>query len=1168
MTDKARQIIDREKKERSGVLNLNNCGFTEWPEEIFEMEWLEILTVGDYPYLKAIGDFDTTTDFAEVIEGQQNRLLEIHPLIKNLQKLRVFSIYNNSIKEIKNLSFNTNLQVLGLSKNEISKVENLSALTNLKILYLNDNPIVKIENLENLNNIEDLYISSYQLIDIDFSQYLHKVKYIHFTDVNHILNVVDLKIQNRIQDVIARRMPVLEIRDLKLDNIPESLGSLYWLKELTINYTNITKIEHLEKLVNLEKLTLIGNKIERIEGLQKLKKLKELDLSINNIVKIDGLDDLKNLELLILDYNPIKKIENLECLRKLRHLQIRYVNVNHFFDKSIISGVTSVSDFIGIKNEMNILISVENLANCKLLETLDLSWQNIKYICSIRSLNNLKTIKLSNCNIQDLEDNTLPKSVAYLDLSYNKLNNLNFINSFSNLKYLDISNNSIFELPLLSNLKRLEKIYFHNNPFKNVKYEMFGSDDNQLKNYKVWFKELYYFQRNNFFKICLIGNARAGKSSLLDRLERNTFDPNNISSHGIIIDHSENWTDQDDNSITIQYWDFGGQDLYHGTHKWFLKGDHLNILVWNKNSYEDNDPHNINHTLQYWLSICNRCNSQNKVLITQTKKEIDGLGIPDQFESLKEKYNLINNIIHIDSEPDDPNINNIDTLKAAIKNQLLNSPILSQKIPLSFHKVRTQLINKSKKEVEIDYEEFMSICKGNGVGKFTDFEESCALCLRWLQVSGVVFYNEHILSSRIIIDQKWAINSVYKAFDRKSKLFETITRNKGHFLLSDLYAELEEYSEHEKQRVLDYLQFSYAIFELDYNYYRNPEERSFICPRFLSMTDIELVVRELSLNGINYSLRSDNFNESDFDDFISILGQTRLINNKYLFKNCILLEYNNDRLLLYKNEDGSPELLVGPNCKTLLGKIEYRLSKSGFAYLFDSINEILDGKSFDDSSVKFCDKKLLDEGKGENLDVMPFDDDKKKILDGKSHYDSNSFDDTFVLFISYAHDYQEASNIFVEKINKFFGSATGYKVRTWVDQNIFLGENWHERIQAEIKKSDMSILLLSDDFFNSKYIKDHEMSLFIDQQKETGYPFIPIYFSPCEYKDWEAIKRSQLFKPDASEFEEVNSRDFAFTSLLYKGPTLVVGAENSPNVNRYFKMLRRKLEEIFINLKK
>jgi len=839
------------------------------------------------------------------------------------------------------------------------------------------------------------------------------------------------------------------------------------------------KIENLENLINLRNLDLNENQISKIENLNKLTNLNSLYLGCNKISKIENLKKLVYLRSLNLYENQINKIENIDLLINLERLLL-------------------------FKNKIS---KIENLESQINLDFIDLSDNKIKKIENIGKLEILSGLFIDKNQISKIEN----------------------LESQIKLDFLDLSDNEIRKVENLEFLEKIETLYLFSNPLNDIDPRLLSRYNDNLRIIKSWFNESKKVIKNNYFKICIIGNGRAGKSSLLDRLERNIFDPNKDSSHGIIIEHSEKWFDNEGDPITIQYWDFGGQDLYHGTHKWFLKGDHLNLLVWNKNNEENTNLQNIDHSLPYWLSICERCNNQNKILITQTKKEIDGLGIPDEFDLLKEKYNLINNIVHIDSKPDDPKINNIDALRAAIQNHLSNSPILNQKIPLSYNKVRSKIIEKSKKDVEIDFDEFRVVCKDCGVGQFTAFEESCNLCLRWLQVSGVVFYNERILSSRIIIDQKWTIDAVYKAFDRTSEFYKTITKNQGRFLLADLYAELEEYSEHERQRVLDYLQSSYTIFEVGYNYYKTSKERIFVCPRFLPNVDYNQISESLSISTGRTRLKSENYFDSDFDDIISVMGQKGLLNPDYIYKNCVLLEDKNERHLLYKDNNGTPEILGHSDLDGLFRTFSATLSDIGLNFTYSSL-----------------------EG----------------IMLTRDHNPLEVIDKTIRIFISYAHDYQEASNIFIDKLRKILAPLKTYEIKIWEDHDIFLGEDWHNRIQNEIKKSDLSMLLLSDDFFNSKYIKNNEMNVFIDQQRESGYPFIPIYFSPCEYKDWEAIKKSQLFKPVANEFEEVSSKDFAFTSLLYKGPTLVSGAENSPNVNYYFKMLRRKLEEVFMNIKK
>lgn len=47
MTELAQQLIEREKRERTGYLDLGNCGLTELPD-LSELEWLETLIVSNW----------------------------------------------------------------------------------------------------------------------------------------------------------------------------------------------------------------------------------------------------------------------------------------------------------------------------------------------------------------------------------------------------------------------------------------------------------------------------------------------------------------------------------------------------------------------------------------------------------------------------------------------------------------------------------------------------------------------------------------------------------------------------------------------------------------------------------------------------------------------------------------------------------------------------------------------------------------------------------------------------------------------------------------------------------------------------------------------------------------------------------------------------------------
>lgn len=86
-------------------------------------------------------------------------------------------------------------------------------------------------------------------------------------------------------------------------------------------------------------------------------------------------------------------------------------------------------------------------------------------------------------------------------------------------------------------------------------------------------------------KVFVLGNGRAGKTSLILRLKdmspAQVKRANPSSTHGVMIETveaSKGWK----LSYPVRFcmWDFGGQDIYHGTHALFLHGPALFLLLY------------------------------------------------------------------------------------------------------------------------------------------------------------------------------------------------------------------------------------------------------------------------------------------------------------------------------------------------------------------------------------------------------------------------------------------------------------------------------------------------------------------------------------------------------------------------------------------------------------
>ena len=91
----------------------------------------------------------------------------------------------------------------------------------------------------------------------------------------------------------------------------------------------------------------------------------------------------------------------------------------------------------------------------------------------------------------------------------------------------------------------------------------------------------------------LIGRGEVGKTSLVKRLLGKGFDPKQDKTQGIRIDQ---WplTIRDE-EILLHIWDFGGQEIMHATHQFFLTKRSLYLVVLNgREGGEDLDA-------EYWL---------------------------------------------------------------------------------------------------------------------------------------------------------------------------------------------------------------------------------------------------------------------------------------------------------------------------------------------------------------------------------------------------------------------------------------------------------------------------------------------------------------------------------------------------------------------------------------
>ncbi|GCL40268.1 small GTP-binding protein [Sphaerospermopsis reniformis] len=234
-------------------------------------------------------------------------------------------------------------------------------------------------------------------------------------------------------------------------------------------------------------------------------------------------------------------------------------------------------------------------------------------------------------------------NLSRLDLSHNQLTTLpDAIKQLTNLSRLDLSHNQLTTLPdAIKQLSKLKKLDLCGNQL-NIPEEILGSSwDNLGEPDKIL---SYYFslqsekkQPLNEAKVLLVGQGTVGKTSLVKRLIEKKFDPNESKTEGINI---QNWQLKVNNQdIRLNIWDFGGQEIMHATHQFFLTKRSLYLLVINAREDEQQN------RLEYWLKIIQSFGSDSPIILVGNKTDEHPLDLDQR--GLRQKYTNIKEIVPI-----------------------------------------------------------------------------------------------------------------------------------------------------------------------------------------------------------------------------------------------------------------------------------------------------------------------------------------------------------------------------------------------------------------------------------------------------------------------------------------------------------------------------------------
>ncbi|NHN25149.1 hypothetical protein FIA58_005595 [Flavobacterium jejuense] len=380
--------------------------------------------------------------------------------------------------------------------------------------------------------------------------------------------IEELSFSNEIDLTFAKTFK--NLRKLKVEiSTSENLQIICELVQLNELSINIIKDIDLSLLKNLKELThlTIGQHVSNIIFIKKLTKLKWFILHPSNLEDLSPISFLDKLETLWIVGGKVKNIHEVGKLINLKGLVVDTLLIDN-------------PKFIG------------NLIN---LETLWLKINGISNISFLKHLKKLKNLDIKSNPINDISIIRELDELEYLRIKRTKVSNISSLRYLNKLKNADLQENEISDITDLLKNKNIKSVNLKGNKKVEIDYPKTVLDAGweSIKQYSIDSRKNIPFKN---VKVLLLGNPNIGKSNLLEFFETNRKPIKREITHGV---RYKNLKIKD---INFHFWDFGGQEYFHATHKLFFSPEALNLILWGENiPRNDNEIENLFFDLNYWL---------------------------------------------------------------------------------------------------------------------------------------------------------------------------------------------------------------------------------------------------------------------------------------------------------------------------------------------------------------------------------------------------------------------------------------------------------------------------------------------------------------------------------------------------------------------------------------